>query len=395
MAEFQFDKQDPQKSISTDNAHVKVFPGKKIGNGKYGVVYAAKYFGADCVAKEMYKFVVAQAIEVSQTAFKKEVDMLKNFKHPNIVQLMTVCQREDTPDLPILVMEKMSITLSTFLINEHILHHKICILHGIVCGLYYLHNECSIIHRNLTANSILLSDDYTPKISDFGQAKVFEPSVKTLTKVPGDLSHMPPEALSDQPIYSYKLDIFSFGCIVIHTVTQEKPTPMYESYKQLSNGKYVPIPEVERRSEIIEKMTLPALQHLHDTVLYCLRDNPDDRPNAVDLQKTFQKMLNDTPLSTKHVQSKFSLIDELDSAQNQMEDMKEQVSNLRIEKKELDSHKMTLEQTVKDQQDRIYVLEEETKTLGTIYEIKREKSEGEIASYIKVCIIKLICIHTY
>ena len=78
-------------------------------------MYGAEYYGINCVAKEMDKFVVAQMIKMSQAAFSKEVDMLQTFKHPNIVQLLTVCHRIDTPDLPILVMEKMSMTLNTFL----------------------------------------------------------------------------------------------------------------------------------------------------------------------------------------------------------------------------------------------------------------------------------------
>ena len=247
-----------------------------------------------------------------------------------------------------------------------------------MCGLLYLHNKCGIIHRNLTANSILLSDE--PKISDFGQAKVFDPS-KQLTKVPGDLSHMPPEALSKVPKYSYKLDVFSFGCVIINTATQEKPIPIYELHKELPNGNYVPLSEVERRSELIEKMTVQELQYLHAIVLRCLKDNPDDRPDTLELLPLLQNMLGST---TKHSRSRFSLMDELDNAQSKMVNIERQMSSMQIEKDELDFSKVSLEQMVKDQQDTIHVqqdtihaLQEETKTLSSIFKKEQEKFKGK------------------
>jgi len=372
MATYMSSEQDTEKPISTNDQFVRLFPWNEIGRGMYGAVYAAVYYGVECVAKEMYQFVVAQVKEMSQAAFSKEVEMLEAFKHPNIVQLLTVCHRTDTPDLPILVMEKMAITLTTFLIRERPLHHKIYILHGIVCGLLYLHNKCKIIHRNLTANNILLSDE--PKISDFGTAKVFDPS-KQLTNSPGDLSHMPPEARSkDNPRYTFKLDIFSFGCVIVNTATQEQPIPTFEEHKELPNGQYLLLSEVERRSEFIDKMAVPELQHLHSIVLRCLKNNPDERPDTLELLPLFQKILENTPGSTKHTQPRFTLMDELDIAQSKMATVQEKISNMQIEKDELDSCKVDLEQRVKDQQDKIHNqqdeiqrLKEETTTLGSIY----------------------------
>ena len=75
-------EQDTQKPITTDDPFVKLFPWSEIGRGKYGAVYGAEYYGVNCVAKEMDKYVVAQMIKMSQAAFSKEVDMLQTFKIP-------------------------------------------------------------------------------------------------------------------------------------------------------------------------------------------------------------------------------------------------------------------------------------------------------------------------
>ena len=71
-------------------------------------------------------------------------------------------------------------------------------------GLHYLHTRSpAVIHRDLSANNVLLSPDMTAKISDLGMAKILNLSiqklVETMTKAPGTLAYMPPEALVNDP----------------------------------------------------------------------------------------------------------------------------------------------------------------------------------------------------
>ena len=105
---------------------------------------------------------------------------------------------------------------------------KLSILLDVSYGLLYLHTlPTPIIHRDLSANNILLTaDGLQAKIADLGVSKLLDLQTQTKiaqTKVPGSQNYMPPEALTENPEYGLKLDIFSFGHLMLYTATQEFP----------------------------------------------------------------------------------------------------------------------------------------------------------------------------
>ena len=279
--------------VHTDNSEVFLYPQKGLGQGRHGTVYEATFYGTACVAKEMYHFKHQQAIDVSRRAFEKEMEIIKKLKHPNIIDLLDICHREDAPNSPILIMGKTSMTLNDFLLlssDKSLLYNKMSMLHNIICGLHYLHKN-GIIHRDLTVHAIYLTDNFCAKIADFGQATHQH---RPHTKVPGEISHMPPEALKENPQYTSKLDIFSFGCVVIHVKTNKMPIPIYETKKMQPDGTYTPISEVERRRDLIEKL---KDTNLHKIVEICLQDNPDSRPEASNLLSMIGKCKDTLPKS--------------------------------------------------------------------------------------------------
>ena len=285
--------------VSTDKSYIKLYPKKEFSEGRYGKVYAATFYGAECVAKEMYPF-DEETEDILTKAFNM-LEMIQQLKHPNIVEYFDVCQiKDDSPKLPIYIMSKMSMTLSSFLekcSNESFLYHKMCILHNITCGLHYLHSN-SVVHRDLTVNAIYLTEDLFAKIADFGQAKDIMKSRKKLTNVPGAFSHMPPEAFNDDPQYTFQLDIFSFGCVVIHMIINEIPEPIIETTREQPDGTYIEIAEVERRADHIKTITDLKLHDLHEIVKKCLQNSPDDRPTASALLPELEKC-KETQVKTK------------------------------------------------------------------------------------------------
>ena len=106
---------------------------------------------------------------------------------------------------------------------------QVLIICDVALGLKHLHS-CTppIIHRDLSSNNILLSKGMEGKIGDLGTARLVDPKRQSrMTKAPGTVDFMPPEALaaSGSVRYERELDVFSFGCVMLHTLSHEWPTP--------------------------------------------------------------------------------------------------------------------------------------------------------------------------
>ena len=228
--------------------------------------------------------------ENTKKLLKQEMKILVTLNHPCVVQLLNTL---GTPKSPILLMENVWMNLSEFLANKHFHHDKTTILQDVANGLSYMHSK-NIIHCNLTVNSILLTEKGRAKLSDFGRAAFYQPKGVINSPVTvNNLDYMPPEVLKAIPTYSTKLDVFSFGCVIIHTVTQEPPIPDLDKFVKTSEAKkYVMHSEVDRRSTIIQKLrnNTNATQ-LHNIVLECLQDNPHSRPTAAALHSLLENKL--------------------------------------------------------------------------------------------------------
>ena len=252
-------------------------------HGPYYVGYEAQYNGKQYIAKKE-----DAKNMISKKLLKQESKLLPHLEHSCVVQQLTVI---DSPRSPIILMERMWMSLSEFLVNKQSHHNKISILHDTTSGLQYLH-ERHIIHCNLTAENILLTEKITAKLAHFGTAIFCQQTMKYLPEIS---DHLPPEVLKPYPMTSYstKVDIFSFGCVIIHTFTQEHPTPDFDKYVEISEvGMYRKHSEVERRSICLKKCNNNCNSiKLHSMVLKCLQDNPDHRPTAATLCSVLEKQL--------------------------------------------------------------------------------------------------------
>lgn len=248
------------------------------------MIYNAVYNGKLCVAKKEH-----EDKEYSKKLLKQEKKVLGYLKtHPCIVQPLI---RPVNPKSQILLMEIMLMNLKDFLISKQSYHSKVTILQDVACGLSYIHEQ-GIIHCNLTGESILVTEKGRAKLSDFGQAIFYQrKAVNNLIVTVDTLDYMPPEILKPMPNYSTKLDVFSFGCVIIHTVTGEPPIPDCDKFVETTEaGKYKVYSEVDRRSIIIKKLrNTGGIIRLYNIVLECLQEDPSDRPTAAALYSLLKK----------------------------------------------------------------------------------------------------------
>ena len=185
--------------------------------------------GLICAGKKIYEILLdAGNVGVDNISQKylRECELMSDLRHPNVTQFLGVCFLPNC-QLPVLVMERLDGSLDDLLeiVPNIPLVLKRSTLEDVAQGLLYLHaHDPQIIHRDLTAKNVLLTSSLVAKITDLGNSRIvtLQPGqlARTLSRLPGTLSYMPPEALSSAARYGPSLDIFSFGHLALFTLTQ-------------------------------------------------------------------------------------------------------------------------------------------------------------------------------
>ena len=209
--------------------NIHLYKSESLGSGSYGGVCKAQCDGLQCAAKIMHPTLFDLRDPGTASYLRKsreECRLLSLARHPNIVQYLGTYTDPDTR-LPVLLMELCDESLTAFLerspgpLSYHI---QVNICHDIALALVYLHSN-GLVHRDLTGNNVLMIADIRAKITDFGMSKLatVNPRMTALTLCPGNVLYMSPEALDEAKSYTAKLDVFSFGVIVIQILTRQSP----------------------------------------------------------------------------------------------------------------------------------------------------------------------------
>ena len=282
---------------------VQLFKGQTLGIGSYGAVCKAKCDDLVCAAKIIHPTLYdpMALLEISpqrnhrlpMRRFEQECEFLSATRHPNIVLYLGMHRDKDT-GLPVLLMELMDDSLTHFLESspQPIPYHiQVNICHDIALALSFLHANV-IVHRDLSSNNVLLQGNVLAKVTDFGMARLGDINPQatrfTSTMCPGTDVYMPPEAVKDKPVYTEKMDCFSFGVVTLQILTQLFPKPgdrMQEielNHPRLPQGTVmIRTPEISRRQDHIDKV---APNHpLLPVALDCLKDDDSQRPSAEQL----------------------------------------------------------------------------------------------------------------
>ena len=281
---------------------IQLFKDQVLGIGSYGKVCKAECDGLLCAAKVIHETLsdpTAQQLiaphrehRLPMRRFEQECEFLSTIRHPNIIQYLGMYQDPDT-HLPVLLMELMDDSLTHFLesfLRPIPYHIQVNICHDVTLALSFLHSN-GIVHRDLSSNNVLMIGNIRAKVTDFGMARLGDMNPRatqlTFTMCPGTDVYMPPEAVKDNPVYTEKIDCFSFGVIAIQTMTRLFPQPGDRRKEvEIDNVGLLEkrISEQERRQNHISKVN-PS-HPLLATALDCLKDDHTERPNAQTLCET-------------------------------------------------------------------------------------------------------------
>ena len=265
--------------------------GDQIGRGANGRILEAKWEGVVVAVKEIHSIFMNQVSDLEFQSFKRsflrECEQSSRLRHPNVVRFFGIYYPPGAR-VPSLVMERVHCSLTSLLEDNPVvpIGTKIWIIKDVALGLRYLHTRNPpIIHRDLSSNNVLLSKGMEGKIGDLGTARLVDPKRQSkMTKAPGTVDFMPPEALADVTniYYGKELDVFSFGCVMLHTLSNEWPTPSQAVIINPDTGLVTGgRTEVERRSRFFEKIDRSRSDVLIPLIENCLSNLPKHRPSIV------------------------------------------------------------------------------------------------------------------
>mmetsp|Transcript_25821 Transcript_25821/g.83614 ORF Transcript_25821/g.83614 Transcript_25821/m.83614 type:complete len:317 (+) Transcript_25821:1451-2401(+) len=188
----------------------------KIGEGTYGVVYKArdKMTGETVALKKIR--LDAEDEGIPSTAIR-EISLLKELQHPNIVRLYDVVHTERKLTL---VFEYLDQDLKKYLdICERGLEPTILksFLYQLLNGVAFCHTH-RVLHRDLKPQNLLINREGKLKLADFGLARAFGIPVRSYTHEVVTLWYRAPDVLMGSRTYSTPVDVWSVGCIFAEMV---------------------------------------------------------------------------------------------------------------------------------------------------------------------------------
>ncbi|ESW24729.1 hypothetical protein PHAVU_004G155100, partial [Phaseolus vulgaris] len=261
----------------------------KLGQGGFGAVYEGKLLTGSRVAVKLLN-----ASKRNGEEFINEVASISKTSHVNIVTLLGFCLEGRKKALIYEFMANGSLdkfiykTGPTTIVSlswENLYQISI----GIARGLVYLHRGCNtkILHFDIKPHNILLDENFCPKISDFGLAKLCprDESIISMSDARGTMGYLAPEMWNKNfGGVSQKSDVYSYGMMLLEMVGGRKNINVEASrtseiyfphlaYKRLESDNDVRPDEAinTEENEISKRMTIVGF--------WCIQSLPDDRPS--------------------------------------------------------------------------------------------------------------------
>ena len=250
-----------EQRLSASNGHWVVrrdeieMTGPELGRGGWATVSVATFRGVQVAAKTIHRQIISPH---NIQLFRREMNMAARLRHPNLVQFIGATSE----GIMVILTELMSTSLrAQFQLDGYLQPRFVkSISLDVARALNYLHQmqPDPIIHRDISSANVLLEPllggQWRAKLSDYGTVNL----VRQLETVnPGSPVYAAPEA-NNPRLQSPKMDIYSFGALMLEMLTGQLPTP-------------------EDRPTLLLRV---HHDQLLDLIQRCLSETRQDRPDA-------------------------------------------------------------------------------------------------------------------
>ncbi|XP_020080571.1 putative leucine-rich repeat receptor-like serine/threonine-protein kinase At2g24130 [Ananas comosus] len=316
--------------------------GRLIGSGSYGRVYRGVLRDGSIVAVKVLHLQTGN----STKSFNRECQVLKRIRHRNLMRIITACSLPDFKALVLPFMANGSLENRLYNNNNNNnslgsnselgLIERVSICSDVAEGMAYLHHHSpvKVIHCDLKPSNVLLNDDLTAVVSDFGISRLVmgnsnvsgggnnnnnnvatigeNVGASTANMLCGSVGYIAPEYGYGSNL-STKGDVYSFGVMVLEVVTKKRPTDeMFEgglslhswvsSHHHRGRAEAVVDPAlvamVQGETSEVRRMWEVAIGELLELGLLCTQESPSTRPTmmnaADDLDRLKRYLSGDT-----------------------------------------------------------------------------------------------------
>ncbi|CAL9063660.1 unnamed protein product [Musa banksii] len=297
----------PTRYAYTDIVAITRHFRQKLGQGGFGSVFKGELAGGLLVAVKLLGNSKCNGDE-----FISEVSTIGRIHHVNVVRLVGYCAEGSKRALVYEYMPNGSLdryifaskptTARTFTSEK-----LIDIAMGVARGIHYLHRGCDmqILHFDIKPHNILLDRNFTPKISDFGLAKLYPKgnSLVSVSAARGTVGYIAPELISRSfGIISHKSDVYSFGMLLMEMAGRRRNVdPRAENssqvyypswiYDKLARQQEIQFDDTSEIEELEKKLAVVGL--------WCIQIKPSERPTMAKVLEMLEADASSLPMPPK------------------------------------------------------------------------------------------------